>query len=221
MTDAEMEKFGIEPVTEMDMEAIQAELEAEFAAEFEALSKKNHSGQARRLLPRRAQCRRCVDFGGAPRRVGVACCTTRPLCPGRGGARAPFIWRVPLRKCHGGHAPITQWSSSTPARPVGKTPWRSSSVGRLLAPRFMDGHDIASAYPQEYDSQPGIELEVCGPHRRRTFKFSEGTKATGFTDIAKSMGCLQGLPRGGEQDAQRLFAVGLCASRTARRFLPR
>ena len=66
-------------------------------------------------------------------------------------------------------------------------------IGRQIAGAVLhaDGHDIASAYRKNTI----LNLAASWKAVARTagvFKFSEGSKATGFTDIAKSMGAFKG-----------------------------
>lgn len=191
MTDAEMEKFGIEPVTEMDMEAIQAELEAEFAAEFGAPSKKNHSGPGKEAIAKAGlNAEDAFDFGGALKEGGRGLLYDAPdfaqdvVARVRlGGAPAAPSATVDMLN----HTVVFVNSGTARKDAVEKF------IGRQIAGAVLhaDGHDIASAYRKNTI----LNLAASWKAVARTagvFKFSEGSKATGFTDIAKSMGAFKG-----------------------------
>lgn len=189
--DAELDSLD-DAMTEKDMDAIQAELMAEFEAEFGAMASKPKAGAPSKDAIAKAglNAEDAFDFAGALKESGQGLAYDVP------DFADDLVMRVSLGSDANAPRAMVELTDGTSVFVNARTASKGA-VEKLIARQVAgaqlrkDKHDIASAYRKNTILNLAANWKAVA-RKAGVFKFGEGSKATGFAEIAQSMGAFKG-----------------------------
>lgn len=189
--DAELDSLD-DAMTEKDMGAIQAELMAEFEAEFGAMASKPKAGAPSKDAIAKAglNAEDAFDFAGALKESGQGLAYDVP------DFADDLVLRVSLGSDVNAPRATVELADGVAVFVNARTASKGA-VEKLIARQVAgaqlrkDKHDIASAYRKNTILNLAANWKAVA-RKAGVFKFGEGSKADGFAEIAKSMGAFKG-----------------------------